>query len=153
MSDFMIITDSTSDLGSSITAKHGIQVVPLKVTFGEEIMADGIDCTSELIFQRVKENGILPKTSAAAPAEFTQVFEPIIQSGKQVLYIGISSDFSSTIQNAHIAAADYPEGTVEIVDSRNLSTGIGLLVMKAVECKMQGLSLQQTAALLREMTD
>lgn len=153
MSDYVIVTDSTSDLPPILLQEHGIHVVPLKVVFGEQVLEDGAECTGETVFERVRNSGQLPKTTAAAPADFASVFEKIIQSGKKALYVGISSEFSSTVQNARIAAEDFPGDAVEVVDSRNLSTGIGLLVMKAADFRAQGKSCRETAEALRSMTD
>lgn len=153
MDNFVLVTDSTSDLAPEMIREHDIRVVPLKVVFGNEVLEDGNQCNGELLFQKVRESGVLPTTSAASPGDFAHVFEDIVKEGKKALYIGISSDLSSTLQSAKIAADDLPEGTVEIVDSRNLSTGIGILVMKAAELRKQGKSLSETAETIRGLTD
>lgn len=153
MENFVLVTDSTSDLAPDMIRQHDIRVVPLKVVFGEEVLEDGVNCNGELLFAKVKETGALPTTSAASPGDFADVFGRIVEEGKRALYIGISSDLSSTLQSAKIAADEYPEGTVEIVDSRNLSTGIGILVMKAAQLRSEGKSLAETAAAIRALTD
>jgi DegV family protein with EDD domain len=152
MDNFVIVTDSTSDLAPDMVRAHDIRIVPLKVVFGGEVMEDGVNCDGQRVFDRVKETGILPTTSAASPGDFANVFAEIAKEGKKALYIGISTDFSSTVQSANIAAGDLPDGSVEIVDSRNLSTGIGILVLKAVKLREEGKSLAETAAAIRAMT-
>lgn len=153
LNKIQIMTDSTSDLPPSILKEHGIGVVPLRVVFGEQSFRDGVDITTEELYRRVEESGKLPKTSAASPAEFVEYFKPHIDEGKSILYISLSSGLSATYQNALIAANEFPEGRIEVVDSRNLSTGIGLLVMKAVDYIREGESdLKRLADRLREDT-
>lgn len=153
MENFVLVTDSTCDLSPEMISQHDIRVIPLKVVFGEEVLEDGVNCNGELVFNKVKEKGTLPSTSAASPGDFAELFGNLVQEGNKVLYIGISSDFSSTLQSAKIAADDLPEGSVEIVDSRNLSTGIGILVMRAAKLREEGKSLKETAEAIRALTD
>ncbi|NLM96278.1 MAG: DegV family protein, partial [Halanaerobiaceae bacterium] len=82
--------------------------------------------------------GELPKTSAPTPADYDEFFRSYIEQGYELIYFCLSSHFSSGYQNACLAAKNFPEGQVEVVDSRNLSTGIGLLVMKAVDYLNEG---------------
>ena len=152
MSDFVIVTDSTADLPPTSVREQDIRIVPLKVVFGDEILTDGVDCDGASLFKKVEQTGSLPKTSAPSPGDFAACFGPIIETGRSLLYIGISTELSSTVQNAVIAAQEYPEGSIEIVDSRNLSTGIGLLVLKAADLRREGKSLQETAETIRELT-
>src|SRR5690606_31041514 len=153
MDNFVLVTDSTSDLAPDMIRRYGIRVVPLKVVFGQEVLDDGVNCDAALVFRKVEETGTLPTTSAASPGDFAKLFGELAEEGKKALYIGLSAEFSSTLQSAKIAAAELPEGTVEIVDSRNLSTGIGILVMQAARLREKGKSLQETAEAIRAMTD
>lgn len=152
MDNFVLVTDSTCDLSPDMIRRYDIRVMPLKVVFGEEVLEDGVNCDGATVFRKVKEKGALPTTSAASPGDFAELFGNLAKEGRNILYIGISSDFSSTLQSAKIAADDLPEGTVEIVDSRNLSTGIGIQVMKAAKLREEGKSLAETAEAIRAMT-
>lgn len=149
MSSIQIVTDSTSDLTRELITSHGITVIPLHVVFNGVSYKDGIELTTEQLYGKVRELDILPKTAAPSPSDFISVFEPFVREGKQVLYIGLSSKLSSTYQNAVIAAREFPAGAVETVDSLNLSTGIGLLVMKAADYVKQGFELKEVASKLR----
>ncbi|MFZ5353262.1 MAG: DegV family protein [Bacillota bacterium] len=140
MSKARIVTDSTCDLPPDILSRHNISVVPLYVVFADESLRDGVDITPEKLYARVDKDGILPKTAAASPADFVNVFSPIIEAGDDIVYIGISSLLSSSVDNARLAAQEFPQGKIQIVDSLNLSNGIGLLVMKAVDLAEQGFS-------------
>ncbi|AZR72239.1 fatty acid-binding protein DegV [Anoxybacter fermentans] len=150
MGKIKIFADSTCDLTPELIKENDISIVPLYVVFDEETYRDGVDITPEELYKKVDEYGKLPKTAAASPADFQKAFEPYINEGYDILYIGISSKLSSTIQNAMIAANQFPEGRIEVVDSLNLSTGIGFLVMKAVDYVKEGLSLKEIAAKIRE---
>lgn len=152
MGTVRIISDSTCDLSSELINKHGIVIVPLYVVFGEKAYRDGIDITTEELYRMVEKTDTLPKTSAPSPLDFRKVFKQYADAGEDIIYIGLSSEISATMQNAAIAAQEFPEGRIEIVDSRNLSTGIGLLVMKAVDYAEEGMNIKEIAARIRELT-
>ncbi|WP_438446347.1 DegV family protein [Gorillibacterium sp. sgz5001074] len=153
MSTIQIMADSTCDLTPELIEANGIRIIPLYVVFDDRTYRDGRDLTTGQLYDRVAELGSLPRTSAPSPADFVEVFQPAVASGCSVVYISISSELSSTYQNACIAAAEFPEGAVQVVDSRNLSTGIGLTVLKAADYVRQGMtSAVELAARLREDT-
>jgi len=151
MGTVRIMSDSTCDLSSELIEKHGIVIVPLYVVFEEKAYKDGIEMSTEELYKKVEELDTLPKTSAPSPADFQNIFRQYIEKGEDIVYIGLSSEMSSTMQNAMIAAQEFPEGRIELVDSRNLSTGIGLLVVKAAEYAEQGMSASEIAARVREL--
>lgn len=153
MHNIKIFTDSTSDLTKEILDLYDISVVPLYVTFEDAAYRDGIDINSIELYKKVEACNKLPKTAAPSPADFQKAFKPYIDEGKSILYIGLSSQISSTIQNAKIAAGDFPEGSIEIVDSLNLSSGIGLLVLKACDYVKEGLTVKQISGKLQEHID
>jgi len=132
--------------------KHEIGIVHLYVSFNEESYRDGLDITTEGLYEKVEQTGSLPKTAAPSPGDFIEAFKPHIDAGKDIVYIGISSELSATINNARMAAETFPPGRIEVVDSRNLSTGIGLLVMKAVDYAQEGLDASTIAQKVRELT-
>ncbi|MGB4372788.1 MAG: DegV family protein [Halanaerobiales bacterium] len=133
MEKIKILADSTCDLSEEILKENNISLIPFYVTIGEEKYKDRETLTTRELYQYVEKHGELPKTSAPTPEDFRRFFQQYVEEGYQIIYISISSDFSSGYQNACLAARDFAEGQVEVVDSSNLSTGIGLLVMKAVD--------------------
>ncbi|MGG1878049.1 DegV family protein [Paenibacillus cisolokensis] len=143
-----IFADSTCDLPSSWIKEYNIGIVPLYVVFGDESLRDGVDITPEQLYARVDQEGRLPKTAAPSPSDFISAFTPFIEQGDDILFIGISTELSSTCQNALIAASELPEGRVTVFDSRNLSCGIGLLVMKAVRAAENGAAMPEIVELL-----
>ncbi|CAM4439475.1 DegV family protein [Paenibacillus phoenicis] len=148
MGSIKIFADSTCDLPAEWIAQYDIGIVPLYVTFSEQTYKDGIDLTVPELYRKVDETGKLPKTAAPSPADFIEAFRPHIEEGRRILYISLSSELSSTYQNALIAADEFAEGMVTVFDSLNLSTGIGLQVMKAVNAAAEGKSVEEIVALL-----
>lgn len=146
-----IFADSTSDLNKDLLEKNHISIVPLYVGFGDESYKDGVQMTTKELYTKVAECDKLPKTSAPSPLDFVNAFKPFVEEGRDILYISLSSKLSSTIQNAKIAAQEFPNAKIEIVDSFNLSTGIGLLVMKAVDFVNEGMNVEDIAVKIREL--
>ncbi|MDF2675630.1 MAG: fatty acid-binding protein DegV [Clostridiales bacterium] len=145
MGEVKVFTDSTCDLTRDIINTYDISVVPLYVGFDNGTYRDGVDITAGDLFKMVDECGKLPKTAAPSPNDFYNEFKPFVEQGKDIVYIGLSSSLSSTLQNAIIAANEFPEGRVEIVDSMNLSTGIGILVLKACDFAKAGMNAHEIA--------
>lgn len=151
MNYIKIFTDSTSDLPQEWAEQYNIGIIPLYTVFGNESLRDGIDITIERLFERVSREGSLPKTAAPSPADFVQHFIPYVEQNIDILYISLSSEISSTYQNAQLASEEFPKGRIHIVDSRNLSCGTGLLVMKAVKAARHGVPILEIVQLLEEM--
>lgn len=148
MSTVKVFSDSTSDLPQGWKDKYDIGVVPLYVVFDEGTFKDGVDITPEEVYRRVAAKGALPKTAAPSPADFMAAFAPVIDNGDDIVYISLSSALSSTYQNALLAAGEFPEGRIQVVDSETLCGGIALLVMKAVRAAAKGHSAAEIAAML-----
>ena len=127
-----ILSDSTCDLSPDILEKHNITIIPLTVIKDGKPYSDGIDITTDDIFAHVAAGGGLCSTAAINTAEYQQWFEKYANDYDGVIHINISSEFSCSHQNACLAAEDYPN--VRVIDSRNLSTGQGLVVLEA--CKL-----------------
>ncbi|HON41687.1 MAG TPA: DegV family protein [Bacillota bacterium] len=148
MSGISIMTDSTADLSRELIARYGVTVVPLAVVFGQDAYKDGVDIDTQRLFELVEQNKQLPKTSSPSPEVFRSVFEEAVAHGHQVLYIGISSKFSASVQNAALVAGAFPEGQVRVFDSANLSTGIAHLVLYARDLVSQGRQMDEILAAL-----
>ncbi|AIQ51757.1 DegV family protein [Paenibacillus sp. FSL R7-0331] len=150
MSIVKIFSDSTSDLPQGWKNTYDIGIVPLYVVFQDGTYKDGVDITPEEVYRRVAANGALPKTAAPSPADFISAFEPVVSGGGDVVYISLSSALSSTYQNALLAAGEFPEGRVRVVDSETLCGGIALLVMKAARAAAKGHSSAEIASMLEQ---
>lgn len=143
MNKIKIIVDSTCDLGKEDIEANHIEVMPLSVVFGKETYKDTVDIDTQRLFAIASERGELPKTSAVNAGEFEEVFKKYVAEGYQIICFTISSLLSSTCQNAHIAAQQVDENNIKVVDSLNLSTGIGLLVLKAARFIKEGCTLEE----------
>lgn len=140
MNKVIIMTDSTCDLMPDYIKKNNVVVVPLHVNFNEEEYYDGVNITTMELYKKVEEKGILPKTSAVSVGEFEQQFEKYLNAGYDIVFTGISSFMSTTYNNAVLAAGGEYNKRIFVVDSKNLSTGIGLLVLKMVKMRDNGMN-------------
>ena len=146
-----ILSDSTCDLSNEIVAANDITIVPLTVVKGDEQFKDGITITPDVIFQHVAAGGDLCSTSANSVGEYQEWFEKFAGDYDGVIHINIGSGFSSCYQNACIAAEDYPN--VRVIDSQNLSTGQGLVVLEACRLAKEATDLDELADNLRAFTE
>ena len=151
MHKIKITCDSTCDLTVELYEKYNVEVLPLGVSLGDEFYHDGVDVTAKSIFSFVEEKGVLPKTAAVSIGEYEEVFRKYVDQGYAVIHINISSELSACHQNARLATEEL-EG-VYPVDSRNLSTGSGLLVIAAAEMAQQGHSAQEIVERLEELRE
>ncbi len=149
MSQIKITCDSTCDLTEELYRKYDVEVMPLGIMLGDKLYRDGVDVTAESVFSFVSETGVLPKTSAASVTEYADLFRKYTEQGYAVIHINISSEFSVCYQNACRAAEEV--GNVYPIDSRNLSSGSGHLVMAAAELAAKGLEAPEIAERLNEM--
>lgn len=145
-----IISDSTCDLSRELIEKYNITIVPLTVIKDGKAYRDCVDLTPDDIFAHVAAGGDLCSTTALNASEYAEHFEKYSAEYDGVLHINISAEFSSCYQNACIAAEDFPN--VRVVDSRNLSTGQGLVVLKACELAKTCQSMDELKAELDAFT-
>ena len=143
--DIAITSDSTCDLSEDLLLQNGITLLPLTVTLGEKAYKDGKDIRPSDIFEYVDRTGDLPKTAAPSVSDYEEFFRPFVEQGKTVIHFNISSKASGSHGFAAAAAKEFP-GKVFVVDSHALSTGQGLLVMKACDLRAEGKSAQEICA-------
>lgn len=146
-----IITDCTCDLTKEMYEKYNIEVLPLYVVMKGKTYQDGIDITTEEMYKLVDKYNELPKTSNVSPAKFEEFFKYYLEKYESIIYYGIGSDLSGTYQNAKIAASEFDENKVFIGDSKNLSTGIGLLILKAAKYRDEGYSAKEIFEKVNEL--
>ncbi len=139
-----IISDSTCDLSPELLKKYDIDVLPLYVNMNDKVMKDGTEVVPEDIYGFVKKTGVLPKTAAPNLSDFIEIFSEWHDKGYSIVHFNISSDFSSSYNTACLAANEV--GDVQVVDSRNLSTGQGLVVLYGAELAAQGKSPEEIKA-------
>lgn len=139
----LIASDSTSDLNAELIERYGIKLLPLGVSMGDKQYTDGVDVTPDDIYANYEKTGTLPKTSAINLAAATAFFEQYTSQGYAVVFFAISSQMSSTYQNVKLAASEFEN--VYVVDTQNLSTGGGLLVVAAAEMAKTGKTAEEIA--------
>lgn len=127
-----ITSDSTCDLSKELVEKYDVGIIPLAVVMGGNVYHDGIDIKPQDIFDNVAKTGVLPKTSAPSIEEYTEFFANQLKDCEAIVHYNISSKASSSHENAKNAAKTFNK-KVFVVDSMALSTGQGLLVLKACD--------------------
>ncbi len=137
----LILSDSTCDLSAEITAERNIKISPLTVVLGDEAHRDGVDITPDDVYAYYKTSGNLAKTTATNMAEHEEFINTHVKTGDEAVYFHISSEMSTTFNSARMAAEDMDN--VYCIDSRNLSTGIGLLVLHACDLADEGKSAKE----------
>ena len=149
MAHVKILADSTCDLTPALLRQYDITLTPLSVIKDGKDFHDGVDITPADIFAHVDAGGKLCSTAAVSEYEYTQMFSRFAPEYDTVLQITIGSGFSACYQNACLAAQSFPN--VIVIDSENLSTGQGLLVIAAARLAEQGLSGAQIAEQVRAL--
>ena len=145
-----ITSDSTCDLTKELLEKLQITLVPLTIIKDGEAYSDGVTITTDEIFAHVAAGGDLCTTAAVSVGEYLEHFEKFAKDYDAVVHISISAEFSSSYQNACLAAQEYDN--VLVIDSRSLSTGQGLVVLKACELAESISSLCEMKEILNEYT-
>ena len=147
-----IISDSTCDLSEELVKKYEVDIIPLHIVLGEEEYLDGKSITPDEIYQWSDENKATPKTSAASIDMTMDAFRPYIEQGMEIVCFSISGDMSTTVNVMGMAAEELgAENKIQIVDSANLSTGIGLMVIEAAIMAKEGKSAAEIAAKMEEI--
>ena len=147
-----ILTDSTSDLSKELLAQYDITVFPLHIHLGEKEYADGIDITPEEIYQWSEETKETPKTSALSLYDAKEYIKNALNKSEEVICFCISESMSSCCSVMHMAKMELEvEDKVFVVDSKNLSTGIGLQILEAAKLAKAGLGAAEIVEKIEEM--
>lgn len=142
MNKIKIVTDSTADLPNNIILDKSIESLPLLINFGEESYLDGTEITRNVLFQKIREGNVFPTTAQVTPQRFYETYKKLLEDGYKIISIHLSSDMSGTYQSACIAKEMLDSEDIVVIDSRNVTAGLGLLVLKAAELGEQGLEIQ-----------
>jgi DegV family protein with EDD domain len=130
---FAVVTDSTADLPDAWRGRYGIEVVPLKVLFGEETFRDGVDMNNEEFFRRLATATKLPTTSAPSPGEFATVYERLAKDHEGCISIHIGGQLSATAEAARVGAQSVEGFKVNVIDSGTVTMPIAFLCQVAAE--------------------
>lgn len=147
-----IIADSTCDLSKDLIEKYDIAILPLHINLGDEEYSDGVTITPDEIYKWSDANNTTPKTSAASIEDTIEVLKPILDAGNEVVMFCIASGMSTTINVFNMAVQELDaEDKVRVIDSANLSTGIGLQVIEAACMAREGKTLDEIASAIEEL--
>lgn len=141
MKKVILSSDSTSDLGDKLIQMHDIHIVPLYIHLDGKEYKDGVDINPDMIYEYHDKHGVLPTTAAPNVKDYLDYFKKWNKDEYEIVHFTIGSSLSSSYQNATIAAEEL--GNVYVVDSYNLSTGIGLLILEAAKLRKEGMSAKQ----------
>lgn len=143
MEKIKIITDSTVDLPKELLKELDIEVMPVLINFGEESYLDGIEIDTEGLFKKMDETDIFPTTAQIIPSRFEEIYKKYLDEGYKVLSIIMSSGMSGTYESACLAKQMLETDDVYIVDSQKITSGLGLLVLKAAKLRDAGKSVEE----------
>jgi len=143
MKKVRIIADSTCDLSPELIEKYDISIVPLCILLDGKSYFDGSEITPDEIFRWSDEHKTTPKTAAVTFEKTLEAFKPFMENGDDIIFFAISSQMSSTCNVPRILGAQEDYERIFVIDSENLSTGIGLQVIRAAELAAEGVSAEE----------
>ncbi len=146
-----IVTDSSCDLTDAEIETHGIDVVPLSISFGEDVHLDRDELSVDDFYRKMAASDELPQTAAPSPGAFAQIFRQRLDEGANaVVCVNLSRGVSATMESAELGAREV-EGDVRIVDSRSVTAGLGVMVMAASRAAADGASADEVVALVEDL--
>ncbi|MGN1207908.1 MAG: DegV family protein, partial [Christensenellales bacterium] len=145
----IITADSSNDLGKELIEKNDIKILPFNILLDDKEYLDGVSITSQMIIDNFNKNRTLPKTSAVSTETYKEFFATYLKNDDdRIIHFALSSQMSCSCENG-IRAAEEFGGKVEIIDSKSLSTGIGLLILYACDLKKAGESFENIVKKVR----
>ena len=145
-----IVTDSLSDITSDVAEGLGITVVPLTVSFGQESFLDRVTMTTDEFYYRLTHDATWPTTTQPPPGDFVNVYNKLAEETNEILVVTLSSKLSGTYESALNARSLVEKGCrVEVIDSRMVAMGLGLIVIAAAKAAQAGANLDEVADLVR----
>lgn len=155
MSDFKIVTDSTTDLPLDYIKENNLEVLSFHYHMNGIAYGEDKELESKEFYRLMREEGMLPTTSQINPEQYMECFRKVLEETKNILCIVFSSALSGSFNSARIAAEDMteecPEAKIIVIDSKCASLGEGLFVHKALQKQKSGASMEETAAYLEEI--
>ncbi len=143
-----IITDTDSSLPSALAEKFHIQQVPISIQFGEEVFYTNVDIDDKQVFKRIDVEEKLPTTAAPSPGSFVDAYKQAFESEtvEAIICLCVSGEISATYSAAKLAAQEFPEKRIEVVDTRSLTMGQGFMAIAAAEALQGGASIDEAVA-------
>ena len=146
-----IITDTTSCLPDELAKKYNIPIIPQIINFGEDSYYEGVQMDNAAFMARLRSSTELPKTAAPPPELFVKEFERLVPLGESILCIHPSSEVSGTVRSAIVAARDFPQADIRVIDTRCLASPMATMVELAAVWAQSGLDADTIEYRLRQM--
>lgn len=143
MNRIKITADSTCDLSEDLLKAYNISVIPLMISMGDTSLKDGREVTPEELYQWSDQTGETPKTAAPSIGDAIEFLLPYVKEDMEILFFGISEAMSATCNVMRLAAENLDYHKLTVIDSKNLSTGIGLQVVRAAELAARGCDVKE----------
>lgn len=147
MSKIILSADSTCDLGAELQSLYNVHYNPIHIEYRGHSYKDNIDITPEVLYEGFYENGALPQTAATNTMEYREYFEQLAPNGEEVIHFSLGGALSSSCEHAFLAASTMPN--VHVVDSCNLSSGTGQLVIRAGRLIEEGKSAKEIVGTIK----
>ncbi len=147
-----IVADTTSGIPPEKARELGIAYIPQIIIFGDEAYRDDTEIDNVTFLQKLRSSPVLPKTAAPQPLLYTPIYQEFGQKGNTIVVICPSAEVSGTVRSATIAAQDFPEADIRILDTRTIGAGLASLVLKAVEWVNQGMGADELVQKIMEMS-
>ena len=150
MAGIKIVADSTCDLSVELIEKYDITIIPLNIVLDMRSYLDGVQITADEIYTWADRMNTTPKTAAPELGYIINTLQPFVDAGEDIIFFGISEDMSVTCNSVRLAAQEMSYEKLWVVNSQNLSTGIGLQVIKAAELAQSGLGAEEIVKRVEE---
>jgi DegV family protein with EDD domain len=138
-----ILVDTTSTLSVDEARKLGIYYLPQIIIFGEKSYRDDTEISTVEFLDKLRKSTSLPKTAAPPPALYTPIYEEIVKNGDSALVLTPSSKVSGTFRSATVAAQDFQDADITVIDTKLIGPGLGTVVRLTVEWSQQGVSMEE----------
>ena len=146
-----IVTDTTAGLSDAVVQRYGIPVVPQVIIFGSDSYLEGDEIDHATFMEKLTSSKELPKTSAPPPELFVEIFERLVPEEEPILCIHPSTDLSGTVRSATVAAADFPDADIRVIDTRLIGSPLATLVTLAAHQADAGFDGDAIESTIREM--
>jgi DegV family protein with EDD domain len=146
-----IISDTTACLSPETAQRYNIPIIPQVINIGNESYLEGVEIDTETFLARLKSSPVLPKTAAPPPELFVEEFQRLVPTGEPILCIHPSTEVSGTCRSALIAAKEFPDADIRVIDTRLIASPLGTLVELAAEWACQGIDADTIVARINEL--
>jgi DegV family protein with EDD domain len=147
-----IITDTLAGLPAETARRYNIPVIPQVIIFGTDSYLEGVEMDNATFMRRLKASRELPKTAAPPPELFVKEFQRLVPGGKPILCIHPSAEVSGTVRSATVAARDFPDADIRVIDTRLIGSPMATMVTLAAEWAEAGHDADSIEARLRDLT-